>query len=240
MSATTMNAAGASRKSTPAGTREDLLTAGERLYLYNIDDNQPDQFQTEESVSPKTTRKARKPLTEKPVKAVPTGERTSKRLTGGMAADGVGAGSGKTREDQFKEAAALAKQSVIQAADSAPVTGSAVKAPAPIESAGSNIPAALLNTNSAAEMPAKQHTDQKNDGDDAVAGGSEVTGTSKRSCTSSKKPEGASLAVPWKCGNRLCCTGQTWFDREQSGRKNISQFLGRNKKATKTIHEDVW
>ena len=61
--------------------------------------------------------------------------------------------------------------------------------------------------------------------------------------TSIAPPADATLAEPWRCGNRDCNSGQTWLIRDGAnsyGRKVISNFFGRNKKETNIIDKDVW
>ncbi|KXL41758.1 hypothetical protein M433DRAFT_428435 [Acidomyces richmondensis BFW] len=63
--------------------------------------------------------------------------------------------------------------------------------------------------------------------------------------TSSVRPADADLDEPWCCANRGCSTGMTYFHRdapgtEGFGRKAISDYLGRNKKETKSIDPEVW
>ncbi|KAI6837825.1 hypothetical protein KC340_g4113 [Hortaea werneckii] len=73
-------------------------------------------------------------------------------------------------------------------------------------------------------------------------------GTTDEQGSSSNKPTGgprATLDKPWHCANRMCNTGMTWFQRDGTaqqavGRKSISQFFGRNKKATGLIENDVF
>ncbi|KAI7355430.1 hypothetical protein KC354_g10799 [Hortaea werneckii] len=73
-------------------------------------------------------------------------------------------------------------------------------------------------------------------------------GTTDEQGSSSNKPTGgprATLDKPWHCANRMCNTGMTWFQRDGTaqqavGRKSISQFFGRNKKATGLIANDVF
>ncbi|KAI7487378.1 hypothetical protein KC357_g2579 [Hortaea werneckii] len=73
-------------------------------------------------------------------------------------------------------------------------------------------------------------------------------GTTDEQGSSSNKPTGgprATLDEPWHCANRMCNTGMTWFQRDGTaqqavGRKSISQFFGRNKKATGMIDNDVF
>ncbi|KAI6895699.1 hypothetical protein KC318_g14417 [Hortaea werneckii] len=73
-------------------------------------------------------------------------------------------------------------------------------------------------------------------------------GTTDEQGSSSNKPIGgprATLDKPWHCANRMCNTGMTWFQRDGTaqqavGRKSISQFFGRNKKATGLIDNDVF
>ncbi|KAI7713878.1 hypothetical protein KC353_g7226 [Hortaea werneckii] len=73
-------------------------------------------------------------------------------------------------------------------------------------------------------------------------------GTTDEQGSSSNKPTGgprATLDQPWHCANRMCNTGMTWFQRDGTaqqavGRKSISQFFGRNKKATGLIDNDVF
>ncbi|KAF2726252.1 hypothetical protein K431DRAFT_324438 [Polychaeton citri CBS 116435] len=48
------------------------------------------------------------------------------------------------------------------------------------------------------------------------------------------------LSTPWRCGERHCNTGQTWYPRQAVGRKCVSQYFGRNKKETNSIPGDVW
>lgn len=63
------------------------------------------------------------------------------------------------------------------------------------------------------------------------------------SSTNQTQTPATSSAAPialWQCSDRLCNTGQTYNDREKEGRKVVSHFFGRNKTATKAIHNDVW
>ncbi|KAF2768562.1 hypothetical protein EJ03DRAFT_375246 [Teratosphaeria nubilosa] len=66
--------------------------------------------------------------------------------------------------------------------------------------------------------------------------------------TTSVKPANAVLDEPWSCANRDCSTGMTYLLRDEIpgnqnkgyGRKTISDYLGRNKKETKSIDPEVW
>ncbi|KXS94541.1 hypothetical protein AC578_7490 [Pseudocercospora eumusae] len=64
---------------------------------------------------------------------------------------------------------------------------------------------------------------------------SAATKQTKTSTTISSAP-----VVPWKCSDRLCTSGQTYQNRNEVGRKVVSDFFGRNKNATKAIDDDVW
>ncbi|EME83118.1 uncharacterized protein MYCFIDRAFT_174594 [Pseudocercospora fijiensis CIRAD86] len=55
-----------------------------------------------------------------------------------------------------------------------------------------------------------------------------------------KQTKTSTTVIPWKCSDRLCNSGQTYQNRNEVGRKVVSDFFGRNKNATKAIDDDVW
>lgn len=74
----------------------------------------------------------------------------------------------------------------------------------------------------------------------------EATANSNGKGSSSSGPQHAQLEKPWKCANRMCATGMTWFKRGNGtgtdgfGRKACSHWFGRNKRETGYIDNEVW
>jgi hypothetical protein len=71
----------------------------------------------------------------------------------------------------------------------------------------------------------------------------EPTLTTNNAGSSVEKPDDAPNTSFWRCANRNCNTGQTWYKRDGTGglgRKVISNFFGRNKKETNLIDSEVW
>ena len=71
----------------------------------------------------------------------------------------------------------------------------------------------------------------------------EPTLTTNNAGSSTEKPDNAPNTTFWRCANRNCNTGQTWYKRDGTGglgRKVISNFFGRNKKETNLIDSEVW
>ncbi|KAK5115320.1 hypothetical protein LTR62_001520 [Meristemomyces frigidus] len=100
---------------------------------------------------------------------------------------------------------------------------------------------------------AEDDLNEFNDPDEPAAGASKMgkksqkevvpkawIGTTNAMGSTIEKPPCAPLDVPWPCADRTCSSGMTWHPRNVIGRKTQSQFFGRNKKATKRIHPDVW
>lgn len=89
----------------------------------------------------------------------------------------------------------------------------------------------------AAAAPSKKGSGKKKSSDPAFQGTAGGMGSSL------EKPAGAPNDASWHCAKRDCSTGQTWYNRDGKdpyGRKSISQFFGRNKKETNSIHKEVW
>ncbi|KAK4961970.1 hypothetical protein LTR10_002464 [Elasticomyces elasticus] len=77
----------------------------------------------------------------------------------------------------------------------------------------------------------------------------DFVGTTSGNGHSVEKPSNGTLDKPWNCAVRACTSGMTWLPRdgkalgkgmEGFGRKNVSQFFGRNKRETGFIADGVW